>query len=172
MTLGIAGLITAYVLVVILLLSINLYSNWNWQVKACSIIAATALFVVTYLSIPPLLGWPTTQMPPERFRLIAAHVQHPDKASGSPGEIYLWLSKIDDLTAIGQPRAYALPYNDTLHQAVVNAQAKMNKGMPQLGEVQDIDGPMKALVEDPTRGGIKSLPIQFYDMPDPLFPEK
>jgi hypothetical protein len=171
-TLGITGLITAYVLVVVLLLSINLYSNWSWQIKACSIIAATALFIVTYLSFPPILGWPTKQIPPERFRLIAAHVQHPDKASGSSGEIYLWINRIDDLTAIGQPRAYVFPYSDAMHQAVVSAQAKMNKGIPQLGEVQDMDGPMKAVLEDPTRGGVESLPIQFYDMPDPLFPEK
>lgn len=172
MTLGIAGLITAYVLVVVLLLSINLYSNWSWQIKASSIIAATILFVVTYISFPPLLGWPTSQMPPDRFRLLAVHVQHPDKITGSPGGIYLWLTRLDDLTATDQPRAYAFPYSDALHQAVVSAQAKMNKGMPQLGEVRDPDGPMKAVVEDPHRGGVESLPIQFYDMPDPMFPEK
>ena len=54
--LGVTGLIAAYVLIALLLLSINLYSNWSWKVKACSIVVATLFYVITYLSFPPCWG--------------------------------------------------------------------------------------------------------------------
>ena len=55
-TLGIAGLVAAYILIALLLLSINLYSNWSWKVKAGSIVVTTLLYVVTYLSFPRCLA--------------------------------------------------------------------------------------------------------------------
>lgn len=171
MTLGIAGLITAYVLIAVLLLSINLYSNWSWKVKAGAIIITTAFFIISYMSFPPLLGWPTTQQPPERFKLIAVHVKQPDKVSGDEGAIYLWVTQIDDLTAYGPPRAYKLPYTDLLHEAVIKASAKLKKDIPQLGEMLE-EGSMKADTEDTTRAGVNTVPVEFYDLPDPLFPEK
>lgn len=171
MTLGISGLITAYVLIAILLLSINLYSNWSWMVKAGTIVITTVFFVISYMSFPPLLGWPTTQQPPERFKLIAAQVQQPDKVAGDEGAIYLWVTRIEDLTAYGPPRAYKLPYSDLLHEVVIKANAKLKKDIPQLGEMLE-EGSMKADMEDSRRAGVDSIPVEFYDLPDPLFPEK
>lgn len=171
MTLGIAGLITAYVLIALLLLSINLYSNWSWKVKAATIVITTIFFIITYMSFPPLLGWPTTQQPPERFKLLAAHVEQPDKASDEEGAIYLWINQIDDLTAYGAPRAYKMPYSDLMHEAVIKANAKLKKDIPQLGELSD-EGSMQVDVQDSSRAGVADAPIVFYDLPDPLFPEK
>lgn len=171
MTLGIAGLITAYVLIAILLLSINLYSNWSWRIKAGAIIITTAFYIISYISFPPLLGWPTTQQPPERFKLLAAHVEQPDKSSGDEGAIYLWVNQIDDLTAYGEPRAYRLPYSDLMHEVVIKANAKLKKDIPQLGELNE-EGAMQVEVQDSSRAGVADAPIVFYDLPDPLFPEK
>lgn len=171
MTLGIAGLITAYVLIAVLLLSLNLYSNWSWKVKAGAIVITTAFFVISYLSFPPLLGWPTTQGPPERFKLVAVQVEQPDKVTGDEGAIYLWVTQIEDLTAYGQPRAYKLPYSDLLHEAVIKASAKLKKDIPQLGELTE--GSMRTDIQDTSRAGVETVnPIEFYDLPDPLFPEK
>lgn len=171
MALGIAGLITAYVLVALLLLSLNLYSNWSWRIKVGAIVVVTIFYVISYLSFPPLLGWPTTENPPQRFKLLAAHVEQPDKAMGTEGGIYLWITQIDDLTAYGAPRAYKLPYSDRLHEAVITANAKLKQDMPQLGELNE-EGSMRAQVQDNTRAGAADAPIVFYDLPDPLFPEK
>lgn len=171
MALGIAGLITAYVLIALLLLSLNLYSNWSWKVKAGTIVIVTVFYIVSYLSYPPLLGWPTTEQPPERFKLLAAHVEQPDKAAGTEGSIYLWVTQIDDLTAYGPPRAYKLPYSDLMHEVVIKANAKLKRDMPQLGELNE-EGAMKAQVKDSSRAGASNAPIVFYDLPDPLFPEK
>ncbi|MCS3902536.1 hypothetical protein J2T55_000540 [Methylohalomonas lacus] len=171
MTLGIAGLVTAYVLIALLLLSINLYSNWSWRVKAGAIIITTAFYIISYISFPPLLGWPTMQKLPERFKLIAVHVEQPDKTSGDEGNIYLWVTRIDDLTSYGAPRAYKLPYSDMLHEAVIKANAKLKKDIPQLGELTE--GSMEADMQDTSKAGVSTKnPIEFYDLPDPLFPEK
>ena len=59
MALGVTGLIAAYVLVALLLLSINLYSNWSWRVKATTIVVVSGFYLVSYFSFSPILGWPT-----------------------------------------------------------------------------------------------------------------
>ena len=171
-TLGITGLTAAYILVALLLLSINLYSNWSWKVKAGSIVATTLLYVITYLSFPPLLGWPTGERPPERFRLVAADVVQPDKATGARGMVYLWLRDLDDLSGRSRPRSYALPYSAQLHEMVLKAKSKMEKGMPQLGEFKEPLDPNIREVDRLTRGGQKSAEIDFYDIPDLLIPDK
>ena len=170
MTLGITGIITAYVLLALLLLSINLYSKWSWQVKAFTIILTSAFYVITYFSFPPLLGWPTTQNPPQRFRLISAHVTQPNKETGEDGAVYLWLSEIEDMTSTGEPRAYMLKYSNELHEKIINVNAKLDKDIAQLGEFKEPDDAFNDVVEQ--KRGMKSVHIEFYDLPDPLFPDK
>jgi hypothetical protein len=172
LVLGITGLVAAYVLIAILLLSINLYSNWSWNVKAGTIVITSAFYIITYLSFPPLLGWPTNDNPPERFRLIAAHVEQPDKITGDEGAIYLWLTQIEDLSWSAPPRAYELPYTNALHELVINTKSKLDKGIPQLGEFNDTHQNLIDELKDAPRSGQESVKIQFYDLPDPLFPDK
>ncbi len=171
-TLSISGLVAAYILIALLLLSLNLYSRWSWQVKAGAIVVTTVFYIVTYISFAPLLGWPTEQPPPSNFRLIAAHVQQPNKITGDDGAIYLWLSHIDNLTKNSPPRAYKFPYSNNLYEKVVVANAKLNKGVPLLGEVEEFDRTNMVQVEDNSSMGQESLNIQFYDLPDPLIPDK
>lgn len=77
--LGLSGLIGAYLLIGSLLLGVVLFSNWPWKIKAGAIIITSCFYTVTYLSFPPLFGWPVTGELPARFRLIAAHVDPPDQ---------------------------------------------------------------------------------------------
>lgn len=170
-SLGISGLIAAYILIGLILLSINLYSNWSWKIKAGTIIVTSFFYIVTYFSYPQLLGWPTSENPPERFQLIASHVQQPDKVTGEEGYVYLWLTKIDDLSSSKPPRAYRLQYSNSLHELVINAASKLDKGIPQLGEFKDKKSMVDELREAP-RSGQESIEIEFYDLPDPLFPDK
>ena len=166
------GLISAYVLIALLLLSINLYSQISWKLKAISIFVVTGFYIVTYLSIPPMLGWPTSDELPGRFRLVAADVVQPDKETGDKGAIFLWLKDLDDISATGKPRSYEVPYSDGLYELVINAKSKMEKGMPQLGEFKKPDDNNIKIVEDLNRVGQESYNIEFYDLPDPLIPEK
>lgn len=171
MTLGIAGLISAYITIAIVLLSINLYSKWSWQVKAITIIITSMFYVISYFSFPPLLGWATDQALPQQFRLIAAHIKQPDKESGADGEIFLWLIKVKNLADENEPRAYAFDYSESLHEIVIKAQLKLDKGIDQLGQAKESDDETSVDVDE-QRQGLKSVHIEFYDMPDPLFPDK
>lgn len=171
MTLGISGLIAAYILIAVLLLSVNLYSKWSWQVKGLMIIITSAFYIVSYFSFPPLLGWPTEQKLPSHFRLLASEVHQPDKLTGEEGYVYLWLIKIEDITASMMPRVYVLPYSNLLHEHIITAQSKIDHGIPQLGEYEEDDS-MRQEVLDSSETGQESPDIQFYDLPDPLFPEK
>lgn len=171
-TLSISGLVAAYILIAVLLLSVNLYSKWSWQVKTGTILITTLFYILTYLSFPPLLGWPTDQSPPTNFRLISAHVRQPDKITGDDGAIYLWLTHIQDLSRNSPPRAYKFPYSNALHEKIVIANAKLNKNIALLGEIEETDEKGKLQVEDGSRMGQISANIQFYDLPDPLIPDK
>src|SRR5215471_3280702 len=79
MTLPLAGIVASYVIVAVLLLSLNLASRWHWGVKAMAITTTTGFFVVSYLSITELIGWPSEARIPGHFQLHWATVVEPDK---------------------------------------------------------------------------------------------
>lgn len=170
MALGISGLIAAYILLAALLLSVNLYSKWSWQLKTITIIITSVFYIISYISFPPLLGWPTNQKLPAHFRLLATEVHQPDKLTGEEGSVFLWLKEVEDITTLVLPRAYVLPYSSLLHEKIINVQSKIDRGIPQLGEYEEDS--MRQEVINSSETGQKSLDIQFYDLPDPLFPEK
>ena len=170
-TLSLTGIITSYIIIALLLVSIVFYSAWTIKIKAASCIITAVFLVVSFMSFSPLLGWATEDEPPLRFRLISAYVEQPDKLSGDEGSIYIWITKLEDLTSIQVPRSHKLPYTEALHEKIINANAKLDKGIAQLGEFKK--QPNFAMIgKDDTKAGLISDQIQFYDLPDPLFPDK
>jgi hypothetical protein len=166
------GLVAAYVLIALLLAAVCLYASFNWRIKALIVVLVSAFYIVTYFSFPPLMGWPTNAKLPERFNLVAMSVQEPDKTSGDPGHIYLWLTNLEKGPGRDQPRAHRVPFSANLHAKVVEAGTKMRKGLPQLGELVEEDLGPNGRPSDENRGGQQSVDIEFFDLPDPLFPEK
>tara|TARA_B100001250_G_C19782990_1_gene782766 strand:- start:1616 stop:1978 length:363 start_codon:yes stop_codon:yes gene_type:complete len=120
--------------------------------------------------MPTLLGWPTSQNPPQQFRLLGAYVEQPDKEKNTKGAVYLWLSKIINMTELGKPRAYEFDYSAELHEKIINVNAKLNKNIDQIGEFKEPDEAFNQVNEQ--KRGVKSIKIEFYDLPDPLFPDK
>ncbi|MCG8325463.1 MAG: hypothetical protein MI673_08095 [Thiotrichales bacterium] len=171
-TLGISGLITAYVLLALLLLSINLYSKWSWQVKAGTVLITSVFYVITYFSFPPLLGWATEQEPPEKFRILSVHVEQPNKITGGEGAIYLWTAGIENLATDVEPRAYMFPYSNELHERVLQVKSKLNKSILQLGEFEEPEAGSLENLEQKTGLSNVSAKLSFYDLPDPLIPDK
>ncbi len=169
---GYAGLTVAYVFVALLLLGILLYSRWGWPVKAAATVTTAAFCLISYASIPKLLGWPIAHNPPQKFLLHAAYIQQPDKLSKRKGTINLWLTDAQDLARGGVPRAYQFPYTAPLHEVVINATAKISKGVPQMGEFKDPHTSSIAGLHDPAGADQTSAPVTFFDIPDPLFPDK
>ena len=166
------ALIIAYVLVALLLLSLNFHSNWPWPVKAAGVVVVSAFYTVSYFSVRPLLGWPVDTALPSRFQLLAVDIQEPDKAAAADGEIYLWARQVPQRPGGSRPRAYTLDYTAELHSAVAQARVKLRKNLPQLGEVDDQEQDPVGPAPDPTRLGQQIVKIRFYDMPEPLLPDK
>jgi hypothetical protein len=165
MTGAVVGLVASYVVLATLLLSLNLRSAWRWPVKAAAIGITAGFFLVVFVALQALLGWPTEDQPPARFQLHAALIEEPDRKGPGQGAIYLWLSPRDADGAIaGPPRAYALPYSRALHEATVRAQAGLSAGRP-------IDG--KSAPSSRSDGlATPSAAIELFERPPlPLLPK-
>ena len=154
----------AYVLIVVLLLSLNFYSNWHWVVKAAATTLAVCFFVITYHSYAAILGWPTYREVPRQFYLHAVQVVEPEK-------IYLWGTDLDRGMGSTVPRAYGLVYTPKLHDKVNKASRKLRKGLPVIGQVAKSE----TLSRDLIRGeqvNIAGDDLVFVDAPQALVPGK
>jgi hypothetical protein len=191
MTLPLIGVAISYVVVAVLLLSLNLASRWHWGVKAAAIAVTTLFFGISYASIAGLVGWPSEARVPERFQLHWATVVEPDKLNGLPGSIYLWLSSLEENNVpAGTPRAFRVPYTRDLADRIGHAKQRIEQGMDQAGTARDLDVPEGPPDEDRRLAGapprqnepgspgdptafIQHMPaIEFEDMPPPALPPK
>jgi hypothetical protein len=191
MTLPLIGVGASYVIIAVLLLSLNIASRWHWGVKAAAIAVTTLFFGVSYASITGLIGWPSPARLPEHFQLDWAIAVEPDKLNGLPGSIYLWLEALDvNNMPAGTPRAFRVPYSRDLADRIGHAKERIEQGIDQVGTARDLgvsehppdqdqrlgdaprrqDGPISA--GDPTAFIPHAPSIEFEDMPAPLLPPK
>jgi hypothetical protein len=162
---AIVGLSASYLALAVLLLSLNLRSDWRWPVKASAIALSLGFLVMGFHALEAMLGWPIAAAPPARFELNAALVDEPDRATNSSGAIYLWLSTRDaEGRPSGPPRAFALPYSRELHEQVARAQAKLEGGHP-------VEGAAAQRPED-FRDGRRSLQVELFEAPLAVLPPK
>ena len=132
------GLVAAYIVLAVLLLSLNLTSLWRWWIKGAAIIITTIFFGVTFQTLNGLMGWPTTQKLPARFTLVWSLAVEPDKKTNSPGCIYLWAEELDgNNVPSSTPRSYQLPYSDALARQIAGAQEKRDRGVEVMGRVEE-----------------------------------
>jgi hypothetical protein len=165
MTGAVVGLVASYVALASLLLSLNLRSAWHWPVKAAAIGITAGFFVVAFVALQAMLGWPTEALPPARFQLHAALIDEPDRQGRSLGAIYLWLSpRGADGGLAGPPRAYALPYSRALHEAAARAVAGLQSGRP-------IDGRSRPSSR-PDGLAMPSASIELFERTPPPLPPK
>lgn len=135
MELPIAGAAALFLVLAILLLSLNLASLWKWWIKAGAIVVTLAGIVVLYFVMTGVIGWASTGPMPARFSLLSTRIVEPDKLTGAPGHIYLWVEEVDDRQIIiGPPRAFEVPYKVEIATDVATAQAKLEGGGKVLGE--------------------------------------
>ena len=185
----ILGLISAYVVVAVLLLSLNLTSRWKWWVKAVAIVVTGIFFIQAYLQTYALLGWPTDTDLPRHFQVLWAKVEEPNKFTGGEGAIFLWVDELDEFNLpIGVPRAHKLPYTPGLADEVVKITGRIRAGMDVAGIAEladDEESTSSRMMKDVTApedltGGqfqVDVFPdqiqtLQFEDMPPPILPDK
>ncbi|MBM3506873.1 MAG: hypothetical protein FJX64_03940 [Alphaproteobacteria bacterium] len=140
MTLGFVGVLAAYVIIAVLLLSLNIAPRWAWWVKATAIVVTSAFFVISYYSMIDLMGWPVRDRLPAKFQLLWAKVNEPDKLLNSPGAVFMWVEALDkNNVPNGIPRAYRLPYTQPLETGIQNALDMITNGQEVGGTAEMYD---------------------------------
>lgn len=160
---GLISLIFAHLVLVLLLYVVVRHTRWNLLIKAGAIAAVGYLCMLSVRSYPPLMGWPTTVDLPKRFNLVGMTVEEPNKSTQTHGRIFLWVTDMQQQIGKNIPRGYEMPYTPALHNKLNETSKKLRKNLPQLGETTKSRNPMT---------GEWETDLQFFDMPDPLFPEK
>ncbi len=67
----IISIIVSYIVLGFLLLVFNLRTKFHWAIKALMIVSVTFFYIQTYHSFKEILGWPTKDTLPDRFRLVS-----------------------------------------------------------------------------------------------------
>jgi hypothetical protein len=139
--LGFVGTMGVYVVLALLLLSLNVFSVWKWWIKAGAIVVTTACFVIAYVTISSLIGWPSRSSLPLRFSVLATRIEEPNRLTGAPGHIYLWVEELNrNAVPDSPPRGYELPYAPQLADDTDAAQKKINSGEKVMGQSQPPGG--------------------------------
>jgi hypothetical protein len=191
MTLPLVGIAASYVVLAVLLLSLNLASRWHWGIKAIAIAITTFFFGVSYVSITGLIGWPSEARMPGHFQLHWATVIEPDKLNGLPGSIFLWVEGLNENNIpAGTPRAFRVPYSRELADRIRRAKERIERGTDQVGTARELDAPEGRPDEDrrlagapprrdepgstgdPAAFGQHTPSIDFENMPPPELPSK
>lgn len=135
MGLPLAGAIALFLVLAVLLLSLNLASLWKWWIKAGAIVITLSGLIGLYFIFTGVVGWASTGAMPARFSLLATRIVEPDKLAGTPGRIFLWLEEVDERQIVtSPPRAFEVPYVVEIATDVAMAQAKLEGGGKVLGE--------------------------------------
>jgi hypothetical protein len=135
---SIIATVVTYLVIALLLLSLNLTSRWRWWIKGGAIAITGLFFLASFLVIKSLLGWPTQARMPARFELIASRVVEPDPFIGNPGAVFLWVEEIgDDALPNGRPRSYKLGYTEELADTVQLAQDVIATGEQVQGTIRE-----------------------------------
>lgn len=168
---SIIALTLAYAGLALLLLNLGFFTRWPAWVKIAAVIGVSGLYWVTFDALRGLQGWPTEERLPERFALLAAVINEPDKETGDKGSIHVWVNAIDNGRPVAQPRAYTLPYGKDLHSLFADAMKKVRQGVSQIGVTEPDVGSGKSSVLKVA--GSKSVPkLKVVDQPTPQLPEK
>ena len=173
MSVVVFGLVFCFLILAVLLLSLNLYTSFHWSVKAAAVVVVSAFYVLGYQSLMALLGWPTNQSLPEEFRLVGVQVYEPEEITLSEGAIYLWVTSMSDNAGQSTPRAYRIDYEENLHQKLVRAKVKDKGGVPQMGKLKTSDAGDQTISDlDLSKLAAQSVDMDFFDLPDLVLPEK
>ena len=82
-------LTSLYVAVALLLLVLCLATAWKRWIKILMIVAVTVTYFIANFTFEDMLGWPTPRMLPEKFAIVSAVIEEPNKERGVDGAIYL-----------------------------------------------------------------------------------
>ena len=158
--------------------------------KGSKILKAFFIFASIYLcaslgfSLQTFKGWPSNSFPAGEFQLHWAIVEEPNKKTGDPGSIYMWVSKTNEEERKGiirffinfgmgetnEPRAFKISYSRDLHTQIAEAQKRIMLGRRVMVKSKKPMLPFEVYPTD--RSDNNSNDFEFYDLPPPKPPRK
>ncbi len=138
----------SYSLMGALLLVMLVYARLAWSAKAVAVVVTSAFYIMSFIGVRGLLGWASVDKLPVTFKLLQARIVEPHSLEGDPGSIYLWVEALDENNRpSGIPRAYRIPYSDSLAQKTDKAVSENTAGHPQGGRAADFGNGEGGLLE-------------------------
>jgi hypothetical protein len=129
----------AYALIGALLLVVMVRARLPWPAKAVFVVVTSAFYVASFFGTRGLLGWASIDRLPPAFKLLQVRIVEPHTLDGDPGAIYLWVEALDEGNRpSGVPRAYRLPYTESLAQKADKAASEIAAGHPEGGRAADL----------------------------------
>ena len=132
------GIPVAFILLTILILWVVIGVKGKLWIKSCLISLTLYFSIGLWVSINGLLGWPTTDGPPQKFEIHWVLVEEPNKKTGNSGAIYIWASDINvdkqsfspfgSKKPLDKPRLYQLPYSRSTHEQTEAILERLKKG--------------------------------------------
>jgi hypothetical protein len=144
-----------------------LWSRWPGWMKGLLLAGVTVLYFWGDSVVHNLSGWPTADVLPERFTLLAVVIEEPSNKNA--GALYLWVNAIDQGKPVPQPRAFKLAYTKDLHALLNESMKKTRQGISQMGTAVPKQG-KKGLGW--LRPGADEQEVKIRDLPAPQLPEK
>ena len=173
-------LILSYLLIASLLLLFCFFTPFSRKAKLTGIFVVAAFYFASWNSYINILGWPSTEDLPDKFRISWVVIQEPSKGDRKEGGLYLWIRKLNEVnTAYGVPRSYKLNWSEENHKV---AQAALHK----LKEGEQLNGTKTYGVLDKENEGNKANQyksedgaleegrpsFEFFEVPPPKLPAK
>jgi hypothetical protein len=138
----------SYALIGALLLVVVVYARLPWSAKAVTVVVTSAFYIASFVAVRGLLGWASVDKLPAAFKLLQARIVEPHSLEGDPGSIYLWVEALDEGNRpSGVPRAYRIPYRDSLAEKTDKAVSEIAAGRPQGGRAADFGSGEGGLIE-------------------------
>jgi hypothetical protein len=138
----------SYAVIGALLFVMLVYARVPWSAKALAVVVTSAFYVVSFIGVRGLLGWASVDKLPVTFKLLQSRIVEPHSLEGDSGSIYLWVEALDEANIpSGVPRAYRIPYSDSLADKTDKAAGEIAAGRPQGGRAADFGNGEGGLIE-------------------------
>jgi hypothetical protein len=135
----ILALSISYALIGALLLLVLVYARLPWPAKAAFVVLTSAFYIASFFGTRGLLGWASVDRLPATFKLLQVRIVEPHSLEGDPGSIYLWVEALDEGNRpSGVPRAFRLPYSESLAEKTDKAASEIAAGRAEGGRAADL----------------------------------
>ena len=122
-------LILSYLLIASLLMIFCFFTSFTRKVKLAGILFVTLFYFVSWTNYINILGWPSSEELPDRFRISWVVIQEPSKGDNKEGGLYLWVRHLNEVNIpYGMPRSYKLVWNEENHKIAQSALHKLEEG--------------------------------------------